>query len=167
MQREPQVIERTPEYYKGVGVPTRFKDARKKDFAFEIPWDNNLFIHGPSGTGKTHLLCALAISIVSAIYVPADDIIARIKRSFDHRDEHETDIIEEYRKARCLIIDDVGATRITDWSASVFHMILDKRYGDESHTIVSSNYDLDSLSSLIDPRTCRRLSDMCKIIEMR
>jgi DNA replication protein DnaC len=151
-------------------VPKRFAHARLENFELETDIDllqTSLFIYGPSGSGKTHLLCALSLRLLGSRFVTADDILMEIKASYSGDSEKsERAIVEYYSHKPVLMIDDVGATRITDWGMSVFHSIIDKRYTGLKRTYITSNLDLKQLEDVIDPRTCRRIGEMCTPVKV-
>lgn len=75
------------------------------------PCSNPLFIHGPSGLGKTHLLCAIRHELLKAnpkmkiLYISAEtftnDLISALKTKTTEK------FHDKYRKADVLLMDDV------------------------------------------------------------
>ncbi|MBR1592171.1 MAG: chromosomal replication initiator protein DnaA [Ruminococcus sp.] len=77
----------------------------------EVPGYNPLFIYGPSGMGKTHLITAIANEVrknqpdFNVVYVTSEtfgnDLIAAIKTNLI------SDFQEKYRNADILLVDDI------------------------------------------------------------
>lgn len=76
-----------------------------------LKYYNPLFIYGPSGVGKTHLLYAVAKKIhqqypsYSIVYVKGDDFTNEMVESIARKST--ADFREKYRHAQVLLIDDV------------------------------------------------------------
>lgn len=113
------------EGFKALTIPayrfSDFKVAESNKFAYmvskavaENPDDLNyspLFIYGPAGTGKTHLLCSIALSIhekypgKKITYISGDEFTNRLVRAIQ---EHTTEKFrDEFRTTDVLLIDNV------------------------------------------------------------
>ena len=96
-----------------VGTSNKFAYMVSKTVC-ENPSDMNynpLFIYGPAGTGKTHLLCSIALDIherfpgKKIVYINGDEFTNRLVASIrDHKTEAFRD---SFRSADVLIIDNV------------------------------------------------------------
>lgn len=100
-----------------------------------------LVLAGDVGTGKTHLAAALLHDIVKTgfdvEFVSVGDLFAAIKRGFG-KGKAEFDI-GSLQDADFLILDDLGASRGTEWEVSVLHELLRYRYDKTLPTIVTTN----------------------------
>lgn len=65
-----------------------------------------------------------------------------------------------------LILDDVGAEKLTDWVAETFYLIVNKRYNEMLPTIFSSNLAVGELAEMLGDRTASRIVEMCDIIKI-
>ena len=76
-------------------------------------------------------------------------------------------IIQRYSEADCLVLDDLGAEKTTDWSFSVLYLIIDNRYNNYKKTIITSNFALNQLAGKLgDDRIPSRIRAMCSIVKM-
>lgn len=117
-------------------LPEEFRDV-------EPDWkrandDGWLWVHGPVGVGKTYSVCAIAKALAGMgkrpMFVSESQMFDRIKASFDGG----TDPTLGYQRADVLIIDDVGKTPLTEWSASVYFLIVDYRWSHHLQTLFTS-----------------------------
>ena len=122
------------------GVASRFADANLKDFPESyrgaIQTDQGVFVHGPRGTGKTHLLVALLRNEVLEteprkgvlddlygdrkvylephygefpLFVSTSEFLFEIRSSFKKSsDSTESEILSKYSNAGVLFLDDLG-----------------------------------------------------------
>jgi len=126
----------------------------------------NLFLHGPAGTGKTHLATALLRQYPQG-FVTKPQQIYRDCRGLNGTAE-EMAAIAKYVNAPYMLIDDLGQDKKTDFSFSVLYEIIDGRWMNERKgLIVTSNLSLDQLTvKLDDDRIASRLKGMCKVINL-
>lgn len=99
---------------------------------------HSLFLFGKCGSGKTHLGCAFAMDRMRlgkhfVNYINANELLLKIKGSFDSRGNDAEDIINRYSSG-LAVIDDLGSFKITDYVIDVFYTIIDKRYRDDVGT---------------------------------
>ena len=74
--------------------------------------------------------------------------------------------------AELLVLDDLGAERLTDWVEETMNLIVNTRYNDRLPTIFTSNHEgvpdrenLDSLLCRVGDRMYSRLLEMCDFME--
>ena len=100
-----------------------------------------LILLGAVGVGKTHLAVGVTQKVIAsghaATFVRVGDLFAAIKRSFNPDAAAFDD--ENLRSVQFLILDDLGASRGTDWETSVLHDLLAHRYDHRLPTIVTTN----------------------------
>src|SRR4029453_6220349 len=84
----------------------------------------------------------------------------------------EMDVIRPVMNAELLILDDLGAERLTDWVEETRNVILKARYNAKLSTVFTSNYedipgseDLNSLLVRVRFRLHSRLREMCEFLE--
>ena len=117
-------------------LPEEFRDVEPNWERAEDPgW---LWLHGPVGVGKTYSACAIAKALAGMgkdpLFVSEAQMFDRIKASFDGG----ADPTLGYQRAEVLVIDDVGKTPLTEWSASVYFLIVDYRWSHQLQTLFTS-----------------------------
>lgn len=149
----------------------------------------SIFISGECGRGKTHLAVGLArvwfLKNLTGEYdkyakrlkieidrfpcfLPAVEFFLELKHSFDSKSgDSESSIIKSYAGKELLIIDDLGAEKVSDWSRQVFYTLLDRRYRDMKQTIITSNLSLSDLAQQIDVRISSRILEMGVAIQLK
>lgn len=142
----------------------KFDNAAALAACAEFP-SVNLFIYGRAGSGKTHLATALARQHNGIVVKPQH--IYRECRGLAVGPE-EQEAINSYIDEPCLVVDDLGADKKTDWNLSTLYEIVDGRDMDcMTGLIVTSNLSLDELAERLgDDRITSRLNGMCKVIKL-
>lgn len=119
-------------------------------------WQDNkdngrgLYLEGTCGTGKTHLAVAIALKLINqgvpVICKTSIDLLADIKQSYEYDSTvNEEEVLTAYKTADLLIIDDLGKERATEWSVPILYRIINDRYENMLPTIITTNYNTDSL----------------------
>jgi DNA replication protein DnaC len=104
----------------------------------------DLFVFGPVGSGKTGLAWSLAVDVQRANlwddvrFVNVRQMLAEVRRSFATGER--VDPTETLIGASLLVLDDLGAERVTDWTREMIATIVEGRYVAGRQTIVTSNY---------------------------
>lgn len=129
------------------------------------------YLYGEPGTGKTWAAaCAVRLWVRShlgesggrAWMVTAADLLEGLKRDMDERDPKAW---ERARRARLLVLDDLGAERPTDWARERLEALLDARLRSGGVTVATSNLRIGELRDLWGgvegKRMASRLSGLC------
>jgi len=126
--------------------------------------NTNLFLHGKSGTGKTHLAVALIRKFPNGILFKPQDIF----RSLRGKEIDEEAMINYYSNLEYMVIDDIGTEKKTDFSFSCLYEIIDNRWMNyNTGLIITSNLNIDDLAlKLNDDRLTSRIANLCKIINL-
>lgn len=144
----------------------RVTDANRAAYAAAVGFDpskDNLYLSGPTGTGKTHLaVIALRRFSNPGILVKTPYIMRAIRGCDSAREEQ--DLIDYYAGLHALAIDDLGVAKDTPFALSILYEIVDARYMDNrGGLIITSNFGLDMLAEKMgDDRIPSRLNAMCK-----
>ncbi len=103
-----------------------------------------MVLFGAAGTGKTHLVAAVAKLAIDAglsvQWTNGQDLFARFRAAIDN-DGSEAGIIKSMVGADVLVIDDVlpPGGSLSDYQAACLYRIIDARYRDRKMTLVSLN----------------------------
>lgn len=125
-----------------------------------------VYLHGSFGTGKSYLVAALLNELAkkdincAIVYVP--EFLRLLKSSFDSDYEDKYNYI---KRVPVLLLDDIGAENLTQWSRDeIIGTILQYRMDENLPTFFTSNLDLNQLeehfsmtSSGIDKIKARRI----------
>ncbi len=180
-------------FWKHSGIPSRYRKcsfsnfkpenenqlfALKmcKEFALLYPFvEKGLVLYGPPGVGKTHLGVSILRTIIlskgmKGTFIDFRNFLIDIKSTFDTK-ESGSEILETVISSPLLILDDVGAERVTDWAKDMLSTIINFRYTNNLPTIITTNLSFnsslyDSFASKFDERTESRIFEMCQIIEV-
>lgn len=129
-----------------------------------------LYLHGPFGCGKTYLIAAafneLSKKRISTEIVYLAELLRDLKSDFDSF----ADRIDYLENVDLLLIDDIGAEKVTEWSRDeILGTILQHRMNNYKTTFFTSNLSIDELeqhliiSSNIDEKVkARRIIERVK-----
>lgn len=126
---------------------SNYQNKEVLEFCKDYP-NNNLFIFGSSGVGKTHLATAIIRQFTDAMIVKSYDIFSECRA--DLSVDNENAIIRKYVSCRYLLIDDLGAEKATDYSISTLYKIMEKwDMNERKGLIVTSNYSPSELADFL------------------
>ncbi|MPQ43399.1 ATP-binding protein, partial [Clostridium tarantellae] len=110
--------------------------------------NKNLFFYGNSGTGKTFLSCCIAKELLDkgflVVYRTSDELIRNLR---EIRFEGNNSLEDLLINCDLLVIDDLGAEQITDFSITELFTLLNKKLLLKKNMIISSNLDIRELKS--------------------
>lgn len=143
---------------------------------FEEWKEQSLSYWGNVGNGKTHLAAAVANALKNkgyiVIFIKMTELLDLIKSTFgkDQKGNRVTeyskeDIIKALMQCDMLILDDIGAEKITDWVEDEVFKIIDGRYVRKKKIMVTSNLELEELEQHIKSRSFDRLNHMSQFLE--
>jgi len=137
-------------------------------------------LSGSYGTGKTHLVAALATDLINkgipVIFGTMISLLGKIRQTYGEgwRREDELEILETYSTVDLLIIDDLGKEKVSEWSLEKLFSIVNTRYENNLPIVITSNYDIETLidkltingNSDIADSLVSRLHEMCRGIRL-
>ena len=109
-----------------------------------------LYLYGNFGCGKTYLISALFNELakkgVQSMIVYFPELLRSLKAGFGNTDDNYEDRFNAVKEASLLLLDDIGAEKITDWARDeVLGVILQYRMEENLPTFFTSNLSLKEL----------------------
>lgn len=192
----PQSVQRL---IRAARIPVRYKECRLENFKHGDGDDSNYWVHkaaetyvaeypgvrggilfmGPAGVGKTHLAVAILQELIITKGVPGlfyqfGALLKEIQASFNPVSQmSELDVLQPVFDAEVLVLDDLGASKTTDWVRDTMMQIINTRYNDQRITIFTTNYldkplkhQPETLEERIGVTLRSRLYEMCSAVLM-
>ena len=146
------------------GNEAAYRAARQ--FA-ESPGSNWLTIAGERGTGKTHLLCAIARRAIDrgmpVLYAYVPLLLDWLRQGYRHLNDLEweedgdfDERLERLMTVDLLLLDDLGSEKPTDWAAEKLTTVFDQRLLNRLPLVVTTNIDPAAVEDTL-PRIYSRL----------
>jgi len=115
-----------------------------------------LLIWGQPGNGKSHLAAAICHQLKEAghtvIFKKVPNLLERIRNTFRRgANETEQQIMDALRECDLLVMDDIGAEKVTDWVLEVLFRIIDGRYSYRRPIVFTTNFSPTSLLLRFQP----------------
>lgn len=124
-----------------------------------------MLLLGKVGTGKTHLAIAAVNHLINecmvkAIYRTVGTIMGDIRATFsDRTGESESYILREIIGADLLVLDEVGATKQSEFELATLFSIINGRYEQCRPTIIVSNLAPAELNDALGARCVDRIRE--------
>ena len=138
--------------------------------------DRGALFMGTVGVGKTHLAVSILKGLTergfSCKFYEFGALLKEIQDSYNsHTQSSELKVLSPIFDAEILVLDEIGASKPTEWVRDTMAHIINTRYNDKKLTIFTTNF-LDErraereeiLEDRIGVRLRSRLYEMCKTI---
>jgi DNA replication protein DnaC len=146
-----------------------------------------LLFTGDNGVGKTHLAVAALRELVTAKgargrFWDFHELIREIKSSYDEQTRtSELQVLSPVVETDVLLLDDLGAWKLTDWMLDTLFFILNSRYMAKRATLITTNFPdaapevaardstlrrKEYLVERVGARLRSRLVEMCVVVKM-
>lgn len=152
-----------------MGVPKRLLEANFNDWRhseklkqelknFVIRHDEFLTIGGNNGVGKTYA----AVAMLKEFYLVTKEIpifvnISNLYQTWKEDEEQRTAIKYKFKRAKLLILDDLGVREPTEAFLDFLYSIINNRYNDMQGTLITTNLSSKEISNCFGNRIYSRL----------
>ncbi len=124
------------------------------------PDSENLYLHGATGLGKTHLSLAIANTVAEngyrVIYDTAQNILSSLEREkFSHNNSGERE--KEILDCDLLIIDDLGSEFSTQFTVAAIYNLINTRLNRSKPVIISTNLTKNAVEERYTQRVTSRI----------
>jgi DNA replication protein DnaC len=150
--------------------------------------DSGLLLMGSPGTGKTHLAVAAIKFLmeekgVACLFYDFRDLLKTLQSSYAKEAQFsELTVLQPVLQAEVLVLDELGASKMSPWVQDTLTHILNYRYNGKLITIITSNWmdkdyyelnkkvfgkDEETLDERIGERLRSRLYEMCQTVRIQ
>jgi DNA replication protein DnaC len=142
--------------------------ARCKRYAENFPAvmrrGANLALIGNTGTGKTHLACAIATHIIrhhgrTAVFSRVMQVISSIQAVYKDRSKTLLEAISDWTHPDLLVIDEIGLQRGSTDEHLLLTELISQRHDLCKPTIILSNCDKNGLVQYLGERLVSRIEE--------
>jgi len=158
-------------------IPRRYEGLA--DVTVELAAGSGYLLIGSAGTGKTYRGYALLerqLKVDPRLTMAAyswPEVLLELRRSYNlPADQHNAarEMIDGLRKSDVVLIDDIGAEKITEgnsaWLRETLYVILNTRHDELRQTLLTSNLGTERLREYLGDSILSRIGAMCKIVEV-
>ena len=122
---------------------------------------NLIYIAGPTGVGKTHLIKCMANELIENGKVIK--LVTAFNMNQDFKEFKKTmneDLLNKYLSPEVLFVDDLGTEpKYKDITIEHLYLVINERKMKNLPTIITSNLDLKDLRDVYDERISSRIMD--------
>ena len=140
---------------------------------FSREHQGSLLIWGDFGRGKTGLAIAAMRARMECrgergLFITTPALLDRIRATYGpgERQGTEAEVIDAVKSVPLLVLDDLGAERVTDWVAEKLFTVINHRHDYRLSTIFTSNLSPTQLALHLGERTAWRIVEMSYALEL-
>lgn len=153
-------------------------DEYKEAVVDRVEEGKGLYIWGKStGSGKTSWACKIMSHYFRKIcfdtgleneglYIFLPTFLEDLRDNYDNKDPEFEQVLSMVKGCKLLIIDDIGAERVTEWVRERMVSIINTRVSNNLTTIYTSNLSPEELKSELGDRISSRVLGSSQIIEI-
>lgn len=147
-----------------------------------LQYPGSVLFLGKTGCGKTHLAISIVRELIKrnaihdVCFITAPELLLEIRATFKPsarkfndsgqcEADTESDVLDKYSNCELLVLDDLGAEKVSDFTIQSLYLVIDRRNRNLKPTLVTTNLSLEEIETLIDARMASRLADM-KVIKL-
>ena len=127
--------------------------------------EKGLLLMGPVGVGKTHLAVSILKGLIergfSCLFYEFGGLLKEIQSTYNPvSGTSEMNLMRPIFATEVLVLDEIGASKPTDWVRDTMANIINNRYNDKKLTIFTTNYldgRADSVEETLEDRIGVRL----------
>jgi DNA replication protein DnaC len=135
-----------------------------------------LLLTGPVGVGKTHLAVAMLRGLTEkgahSLFCEYGSLLKEIQDSYNPISRtSEMSVVAPIYEAEVLVLDELGASKPTEWVLDTMTQVIGRRYNYNKLTIFTTNYtdvrqnpSAETLQDRIGARLRSRLYEMCDTV---
>lgn len=158
------LLSRLPNNYRS--AEPRHPEAERWLLGYFAGQRRNMVIVGPAGVGKTWEASALARMLlmdhrVPVTYVEVASLIDSLRPNADGASD-----IGTFQLTPVLLIDDLGAEKVTDWSLEQLYRLTNYRNARSLPMIVTTNLSSRELTERYGDRIARRITENCQVLRI-
>lgn len=130
----------------------------------------SLLLLGRVGVGKTYQAVGVYRRLLQLGLIRSGRITTSADMYASLRPRHMVDseeVFREYAFCGLLVIDDVGASKVSEFTEEITYRIINTRYERVYPTIITSNALPADLPSLMGQRVASRLVEMCSRVSLK
>lgn len=134
-------------------------------------WEGeSLMFWGEPGNGKSHLSAAISNELTNkgkqVVFISMPDLLDKIRATFNRDSvESEAQIMKALQLCDLLVIDDIGAEKVSEWVQEVIFRIVDGRYKKMKPILITSNLEPKDLAERIGKRAYDRLVEISQPVK--
>jgi DNA replication protein DnaC len=132
--------------------------------------DNNLFLYGNTGVGKTFLSHCIAKEALdrslSVLYFSSGDFFSILAGAAFSRDAEASSYVRMILRSDVLIIDDLGTEFTNNYVVSGFFRVINERIMHNRSTIISTNLSLKEVQAKYNERVFSRITSHYRILKL-
>ncbi len=122
-----------------------------------------VFLSGNVGAGKTHVAVSLLRDAATrderrGLFVHASGLFLELRATMDNRAASEAHVFAKYLADRLLVVDDLGAEKVSEYVRASWYHIIETRYSEMRPTVVTSNLSLAQVAEAYGDRIASRLA---------